>query len=36
VPSVPGNHTAQFAPQAGPTLDAGRRLLVAAALEFLG
>jgi hippurate hydrolase len=36
VPSVPGNHTAQFAPQAEPTLDAGRRLLVAAALEFLG
>jgi hippurate hydrolase len=36
VPSVPGNHTAQFAPLAEPTLDAGRRLLVAAALEFLG
>jgi hippurate hydrolase len=36
VPSVPGNHTAQFAPQAEPTLAAGRRLLVAAALEFLG
>ncbi|VTR78463.1 amidohydrolase [Cellulomonas hominis] len=36
VPSVPGNHTAQFAPLDAPTLAAGRRLLVAAALEFLG
>ncbi|WP_282945333.1 amidohydrolase [Cellulomonas endometrii] len=35
VPSVPGNHTAQFAPLDAPTLAAGRRLLVAAALEFL-
>lgn len=33
---VPGNHTAQFAPQDAPTIAAGRRLLVAAALEFLG
>ncbi|RMI07069.1 amidohydrolase [Cellulomonas triticagri] len=35
-PEVPGNHTAQFAPEDEPTLAAGRRLLVAAALEFLG
>lgn len=35
-PAVPGNHTAQFAPLDGPTITAGRRLLVAAALEFLG
>lgn len=35
-PAVPGNHTAQFAPLDEPTIAAGRRLLVAAALEFLG
>ncbi len=35
-PSVPGNHTAQFAPLDEPTIAAGRRLMVAAALEFLG
>ncbi|GEL46577.1 putative amidohydrolase [Cellulomonas hominis] len=34
-PAVPGNHTAQFAPLDEPTIAAGRRLLVAAALEFL-
>lgn len=33
--SVPGNHTAQFAPLDEPTIAAGRRLLVAAALELL-
>jgi hypothetical protein len=33
--AVPGNHTAQFAPLDEPTIAAGRRLLVAAALEFL-
>ncbi len=35
-PSVPGNHTAAFAPLDEPTIAAGRRLMVAAALEFLG
>jgi hippurate hydrolase len=35
-PDVPGNHTAQFAPVDSPTIAAGRRLMVAAALEFLG
>lgn len=35
-PTVPGNHTAQFLPQDEPTIAAGRRLLVAAALELLG
>ena len=35
-PTVPGNHTAQFLPLDEPTIAAGRRLLVAAALEFLG
>lgn len=34
--AVPGNHRAQFAPLDEPTIAAGRRLLVAAALEFLG
>jgi hippurate hydrolase len=34
-PTVPGNHTAQFLPLDEPTIAAGRRLLVAAALEFL-
>jgi amidohydrolase len=34
-PDVPGNHTAQFAPLDEPTIAAGRRLLVAAALDFL-
>ncbi|MEN1973833.1 amidohydrolase [Cellulomonas olei] len=35
-PEVPGNHSAQFAPLDDPTIAAGRRLLVAAALAFLG